>query len=81
MNIVTNGLADLRPVRLVIQVAFFAHPPIQFCMRRDILDIGRCPMPNNPNSILNILLVTDVTFNFIVRALFPSLPRGIHQMA
>jgi hypothetical protein len=50
-------------------------------MWRNVLDIGRCPTPNNSNSILNILLVTNVTIKFIVGAFFPSFPRSGHQMA
>ena len=74
-------LADLRPMGLLVQMAFFAHPPIQLRVWRNVLDVGRRPAPNDSNPILNVLLVTDVTFDLVMRSPFPSLPGGIHQMA
>jgi hypothetical protein len=50
-------------------------------MRRHIFDIGRRPTPNNSNPILNILLMADMAIKLIMGTLFPSFPRGIHQMA
>lgn len=81
MQLMTGRLADLRPVALVVQMAFFAHPPVQLRVRRHVSDIGRRPAPNNSNSVLNVLLVADVAIKLIVRTLFPSFPGGGHQMA
>lgn len=81
MQLVACGLADLRPVRLVVQMAVLAHPSIQLSVRRDILDIGNRPVPHDANAILDVLLMARVAINLIVRALFPGLPRRCHQVA
>jgi hypothetical protein len=62
-------------------MAVLAHPSIQLSVRRDILDIGNRPVPHDANAILDVLLMARVAINFIVRALFPGLPRGSHQVA
>ena len=74
-------LADLRPFRLVVQMAFFTNAPVEPGMRRDIFNIGNRPTPNNPSAVLNVLLVTNVTIKLVVRTLLPRSPRGRHQMA
>ena len=80
MKVVACGLADLRPVRLVAQMTVLAHAAIELGVRRDVLDIGNRPVPHDANAILDILLMACVAINFIVRALFPGLPRSGHQV-
>jgi len=81
MKLVARRLADLRPVRLVVQMTLFAHPPIQFGVRRNIFQVRRCPTPNDTRSVLNVLLVAHVAVDFIVRSLLPGIPRAGHKVA
>ena len=80
MKLVTCGLADLRPIGLVIQVTILAYAAIELGVGRDILNIGNRPVPHDANAILDVLLMARVAINFIVRALFPGLPRSGHQV-
>lgn len=81
MQLVARRLADLRPIRLVVQMTVFTHSPIEFSMRRNTLDIGNRPVPDDSNAILDVLLMTDMTIDLIVRTLLPGIPGRLHQMA
>jgi len=81
MKLVACGLADLPPICLVVQMAIFAHSSVQLGMRRNTLEIRNRPVPHDANSVLNVLLVADVTVDFIVRPLLPGIPRCLHEMA
>ena len=81
MKLVAGRLADLRPFRLIVQMTIFAHAAIKLGMRRNILKVGDRPTPDNANAVLNVLLVANVTVDFVVRALLPGRPRRGHQVA
>jgi hypothetical protein len=69
VKLVPDGLADLWPMGLVIQMTLLAHAPIEVGVRRDIRHFGEGPVPNDADAILNILLVANVTVDFLVRSL------------
>lgn len=81
MKLVAGRFADLRPFRLIVQMTIFAYPPIQLGVRRNILKVGYRPAPDNVDAVLNVLLVANVTVDFVVRALLPGRPRRGHQVA
>jgi hypothetical protein len=81
MDIVARGLTNLLPLALFVEVALFANSPIQVRMRRDLLYVRCGPAPDDPDSILNILLMAGMAIDPFVGTFLPSLPGCFHDVA
>ena len=77
----TRGLADLRPLDLIIQMAGLTNRSGKLRMRRDLFDMGGSPAPHDPGPVLNALSMAHMAVYAFMRALAPRLPRGRHDVA
>lgn len=80
VDLVAGRFGDLRPLDLFVEMATFANPAIQTSVRRDLFDMGGSPAPHDSGPILNVLLMADMTVDFLVRALAPALPGRFHNV-
>lgn len=81
MYFVTYSSGDLRPIHLFIEVTFLTNSPDQASMGGNFFKIRSAPVPDNPYSILNVLLMTDMTIDILVGPHLPGLPSSLHDVA
>lgn len=76
-----GSFAYLRPFDLLVEVAGLTNLAIEAGMRRDLFKVSCRPAPNDPDPILDMLLMASVAIDLFVRALLPGLPSCLHDMA
>jgi len=81
VNLVARCRRDLRPSSIMAQVAALADLTIELGVGRDVLGIMDRPMPDNAGAIDNILLMTHMAGDLMMRTRLPGLPSGFHDVA
>ena len=81
VDLVARRCRDLGPSSLLAPMAALADLAVELRVRRDVLGIMDRPMPDDPGAIDNILLMTLIADDLMMRTCLPGLPGGFHDVA
>ena len=80
VELVTHSFSNLGPVGILAQVTRFTDCTSQASVRGDAVVLSRRPVPDDPRTVDNILLMTHVAIKVLVRSRLPGLPGLAHEV-